>query len=374
MKVNIVTLLDPAGFGGLESYVRTLHSELKKQGIEVAFNGSGLDCDPSIANLWHSRTERLLPLMTRKPLRHIARWLAEQRGRGWAEIMANRFEVNHMVGTGWDLLGFPLAKAVRKASKVLTCWPAVHPHSWGDAPLDLDFYKCCNKVFCLSNFEANHLQRLGLPSSKTVVLPCGPERNPVLAEDFRASAESFRKRHGIGGRSVVLFVGRKSRGKGYHALREAIRILYENGEDVVLVAIGREVDPPFSELPPQNVIDLGSADDATKHAAFAACDIFVLPSEAESFGIVYVEAWSYGKPVVCGTAPASRELITKHDGGIVSNGTDRDIAEKITVLLQNADARKSMGENGKRAFREFFNPTVVTASHLKHWEMLLSSN
>lgn len=121
--------------------------------------------------------------------------------------------------------------------------------------------------------------------------------------------------------TIALFIGRKGRAMGYHALRSAKASLEANRDGLVFVSIGRALELHYPELDSRIDIDLGATDEATKQHPLAACDVLALPSEAESFGIVYVEAWVYCKPVICGTAPASRELVSRHGGGVVSDGT-----------------------------------------------------
>lgn len=371
MKVNVVSLLDPSRHGGLEAYVRLLLMELPKRGVAVAFNGSDNHGLTDLAALWHDRSRRMLPFMTRRPLRHFAVWFSDQVGRRWADSIIDGFDVHHLVGTSWDLLGFPLSRAAKKNGKVLTCLPAIHPGTWGDAALDIDLYQRCDAVLCLSHYEMKHLHSSGVAPSRMVVANCGPEFPPIAPAAQCDASKKIRSELDLGDRPIVLFVGRKSRDKGYHQLLEAVQTLAVAGNDVVMLAIGRDVDPPFPAIPGHNFRDLGAASDDVKKAAFAACDVFVLPSEAESFGIVYVEAWSYSKPVICGTAPASRELVTTHRGGIVSDGTAGDIADKMKMLLDNKGQRLQMGSSGHEAYQRCFTPHAVASRHISVWEKLL---
>ena len=366
VRAGIYTLLDPRSHGGLECYIRALTAELEQAEVQVSWNGTdpGNSADTSGSQGWRNCVQRLLPLMTRRPTRFAARWAAECYGFRQMRDAAHQHDVIHLVGTGWDLLGFPLSRATRSAGGVITCLPAVHPGTWGDAPLDIDLYRRMDAVFVLSDFEADHLCRLGVPRKKLVRCGCAPSAEP------RGEGERFRRAHRLNGRQVVLFIGRKSRAKGYHALREAIARLAERGEAVTLVSIGRPVDPPYPILDPQIDLDLGAADEMTKQDALAACDVFALPSEAESFGIVYVEAWTYGKPVICGTAPASRELVTRHGGGVVTNGTANEVASGLSSLISNPDLRVQLGEAGGHAAVNYYDTKAVIRTHLETWQRL----
>jgi len=65
-----------------------------------------------------------------------------------------------------------------------------------------------------------------------------------------------------------------------------------------------------------------------------ACDLFVLPSLSESFGVVQIEALACGKPVVSARNRGSEEVVTSDDYGLlVEPANPRDLAEKILVAL-----------------------------------------
>lgn len=360
---GIFSILSFGEHGGLENYVHTLTAGLKEAGAAVQWNGDKPSNGSTVTHIWKPRIKRLLPLMTRNPTRRIARQMAEFTENGWCKQSLQSCDVVHFVGTGWDLLGFPLLRAAQQRGIPMTCWPAVHPGKWGDSPLDTDLYNQMDAVFIQSEFEGKHLTSLGV-HTKFITCGCAPR------SDSTGDEKKFRAEYGLENAEVVLFVGRKSREKGYHELRNAIATLYRRGRPIVLVTIGREVDPPYPRLNDAIDIDLGVVDDSVKQDALASCDVFALPSSEESFGIVYIEAWSYGKAVICGTAPASRELILKHNGGLLSDGTASDIAEKISSLLDDVDQRAVFGESGKMAVATNYNQASITRTHLDAWAQI----
>ncbi|EMI56484.1 glycosyl transferase, group 1 [Rhodopirellula sallentina SM41] len=294
-------------------------------------------------------------------MRFLSRTAAQWQGSAWCGNAVSKCDVVHFVGTGWDLVGFPLLQAAREQKKLATCWPAVHPRQWGDAPLDIDLYRKMDGVFVQSDYEGKHLREKGVSAS--VLVRCGC----AAPDNYPGDADRFRKEHELGDRKVILFVGRKSNAKGYHALRNAVAELNHAGTPVTLVSIGRDLEPPYPSLPKEVDLDLGAAEDAVKHDALAACDVFALPSEAESFGIVYVEAWAYGKPVICGAAPASQELVNRHRGGISTDGSVGEVKKAIANILATPAEAETLGRSGLNAVCAEYTAERIFERHFEVW-------
>lgn len=365
-NVGIFSLIGPDQHGGLESYIRMLTKELTRNTYCVSWNGGSPVETVSLAEAWRPRVSRLLPIMTRPQVRFLSRSVAQWQGLTWCKNAVKNCDIVHFVGTGWDLVGFPLIRAAHDQQKKVTCWPAVHPREWGDAPLDIDLYQKMDTVFVQSDYEGEHLRELGVPES--VLFRCGC----AATDDYPGDADRFRQKYDLANRKLVLFIGRKSHAKGYHSLRDAIAALNRRGMLVTLVSIGRGLEPPSSPLPGEIELDLGAADDATKHDALAACNVFALPSKAESFGIVYVEAWAYGKPVICGAAPASRELVKRHSGGITTDGTAGEVSQAIANLLSSPGEAEAYGRSGLKAVCAEYTAKRVFQRHLDVWNQGVS--
>ena len=79
-----------------------------------------------------------------------------------------------------------------------------------------------------------------------------------------------------------------------------------------------------------------------------AIAILALPSRTESFGIVYLEAWAYGKPVIGAQAWGVKTVIDNgQDGLLVPFGDVSALADAIHTLAENPELRRSMGERGR---------------------------
>ncbi|MBK8507198.1 MAG: glycosyltransferase family 4 protein [Candidatus Competibacteraceae bacterium] len=86
-----------------------------------------------------------------------------------------------------------------------------------------------------------------------------------------------------------------------------------------------------------------------------ACDLVAVPSRNEPFGIVVLDAWSAGKPVVATTAGGPREFVRDNVDGVLVDADPNSLAHGIGSLLADLEKSRRMGLNGRRAVEETFN-------------------
>ena len=162
--------------------------------------------------------------------------------------------------------------------------------------------------------------------------------------DPSISGKRFRSRYELENTFLVLFIGRKTPYKRYDMVINAINILRNKRFNVKLVMIGPDEDKRTIES--EGTQYLGKVTRDVVLDALDACDVFAMPSENESFGIVFCEAWSRKKPVIanrrCG--PVSCLIEHEKDGFLCNNANE--LAEYITILMDDPCMGKFMGENG----------------------------
>ncbi len=209
--------------------------------------------------------------------------------------------------------------------------------------------------------EAEYFARRGVPKERIVVTGPGITPERTRGGDARRGRERF-KLEG----PVVLFIGTLSNDKGARQAVEAIAKLAERGQDATLVLAGTPLDEfrRFLNAVPARVQSrcrvLGPVSEEDKQDLLAACDMLVLPSRVDSFGIVLLEAWLYDKPVIGARAGGIPDVIDHECNGLlVPFGDANALAEAICHLLAHPDLRAAYGTQGKAKVYERYTSDRV---------------
>ena len=151
---------------------------------------------------------------------------------------------------------------------------------------------------------------------------------------------------------VALFLGRKDKYKGLEISLQAFAQLHSRYPDLHFLAVGPETTdsqamwPKYQDL--KNLHIHGAVSDEEKLLALQACDFLVLPSVGEAFGIVFLEAWMMGKPVVGARMLAVSAVIDEYRDGLLAEPEDADsLARQIAYLLDRPDRCAAMGQRGR---------------------------
>lgn len=140
-----------------------------------------------------------------------------------------------------------------------------------------------------------------------------------------------------------------------HSL-ESIKNLQRRGTKIGFIPLSPadDLSKQRPELIDRRTILLPQATEADKDAAYACASMVCLPSAAEAFGMVLVESWTHGVPVIASRIPALTEIVDDgYDGLLVERETTR-LASAIASLLENPERAAIMGARGKRKVEERF--------------------
>lgn len=151
----------------------------------------------------------------------------------------------------------------------------------------------------------------------------------------------------------LLYVGTIEERKGLTYLIDAISML-ENKASVKLNVVGKVVDQLYFENLKQqisaaglekNVNFLGRVSDETLAECYRKAEIFTFPSLLEGYGIVLIEAFNNGLPIICFDNTAMPYTVKDGVNGFVAKNKDaRDMAAKIQLLMGNAPLRERLQE------------------------------
>lgn len=180
---------------------------------------------------------------------------------------------------------------------------------------------------------------------------------------------------------IVAFVSRLVSGKGLDVLLQAMPVVWGELPSTTFLIAGPSGEGSDEILRQHRAIlqqggrrvrFLGYVGGAMKSAVYDVCDVFTLPSETESFGIVYIEAWAYGKPVIgCPLKSTARLISDGVDGLLVPFGDSLSLANAIIHLLKNPQLAISMGEAGRAKVRRSYTWDVVGAKVVSAYARLL---
>ena len=120
------------------------------------------------------------------------------------------------------------------------------------------------------------------------------------------------------------------------------------------------------------ILELGWLEDEQRMAeALAAADVFVMPSLAESFGLMTLEAMACGTAVIASEGTAMAELIRPPLAGVCVPPRDSAaLAQVLTDLLGDEPRRRAMGDAGRRIVESEYSATAYLASHMRLYEAL----
>jgi glycosyltransferase involved in cell wall biosynthesis len=214
-------------------------------------------------------------------------------------------------------------------------------------PVYRRLFRTAGRVIAVSEFvRSSLLQRFKLPEDQIVTIPnwLKPEAYKVLPDRQQARA-----RLGLHRPLVVGMIGEITPAKGQEEFIRAAAALAHQRDDVEFLIVGDEHNErrSFTQRLQQIAREADLADRVNFVSrvddvrwAFAALDVFVLPSWNEAFSIVLIQAMAAGVPVIASQIGGPAEIVTDGVTGLLAPPRQVDaLAEKIQQLLDDKDLR-----------------------------------
>lgn len=169
--------------------------------------------------------------------------------------------------------------------------------------------------------------------------------------------QKARDKYGIEDDEIVLFHRAQKEFKGTNYVVEALEKM--NVDKKVTVITCSEVGHFNSLKNRYKIIDLGNVDSEELKYAYNACDVFLMPSIGESFGMMAIEAMSCGKPVIVFNNTALPSVTFAPECGIaVENKNSDKLREAIELLITNNDERLKRGALARKIVEENYDINI----------------
>jgi glycosyltransferase involved in cell wall biosynthesis len=393
MHVTYVSNLYPPAVGGAQIHLHCLAKGVKRAGKQVSVI--------TLTSRYRRDWVRLSTILTDREKRYSYEGIAvTQIGFPWdvrvrllpwaatyyacmglatkkiANFMLPYFEkldpppsIVHVTRNGREFLAQAALDYARRHGIPFVLTPNHHPRWKGFLYREYDrIYREADALLALTEAEKDTLVReKGVPEERVHVTGVGP----VLCES--SCPEAFRARFNIN-RRFILFLGQQHRYKGLDAVLESASSVWRQHPDVMFVFIGPQTthsSKVFRGWANDNcVVNLGEVDLETKTSALAACEFLCVPSAQESFGGVYVEAWSLHKAVIGGRIPPIASVITHGKDGLLCSQDPGELAAMICHLLSHPEDCRSMGDAGHQKVKEKYTWDQMVRKTIAVYEAL----
>lgn len=275
-------------------------------------------------------------------------------------VVASSFPLRHM---------YQALSGARRSGRPCVLVGGMHPEDrWGyDRPMIHRAIRQADLYVAYTGFEAQHVVSHGAQLDRVEVIGLGVDPEPFVAIDGWEAKRAL----GLGDHPVVGFIGQLGGHKGVDTLLDAMPSIWARRPETRLLIAGArtefasQIEARVAQYDPEvrrKVLLHYDFDENEKPQLFGAIDAFVYPSGYESFGVVFLEAWSAAKPVIGCASGAVRDVVREGQDGLLVPFRDADaLAEAALGLLENPEWARSMGLAGRARVRDRHTWKVVAA-------------
>jgi len=175
-----------------------------------------------------------------------------------------------------------------------------------------------------------------------------------------SNTNNLRENYNINNEFIVGIVGRIEEGKGQYLVIEAIAKLKHL--NIKALIVGHTMDEAYLQGLKQKVKKLnieskiiftGFTKEVYKHLML--CDVTVLATPRETFGLVIIESMACKVPVIATNNGGPLEIIEDETDGLLFNRTSNDLANKIEKLYNNKNLKEKLSQNAFKKIEAKFN-------------------
>ncbi len=266
------------------------------------------------------------------------------------------------VGFPYTVFSYAALRTARAAGAPLLLTPFLHLATPGDKvnrtytrPHQIRLLAESDSVVVQTDLEAGAVRDWGIPDAKILKLGMAVEHAEVTGGD-RAR---FRGEHGIAdGSPAIGHLATLDPNKGTNDLVLAVARLNQSrpaGDPIALFLAGPS-SPDFERFLADQPVGawpwlkrLGPLPLSDRPDFFAAIDVFSMPSRTDSYGIVFLEAWANGLPVVAAAAGGVPDVVRHGEAGLLVPFGDLDrLSEALGSLIDDPARARALGAVGRK--------------------------
>ena len=239
--------------------------------------------------------------------------------------------------------------------------------------LETKVMKSADAIICISEGVAGELVNRGVQEHRITVVGngapleyiSGSALEPSINSLTEAAYSKFEEINDVRGDSRVIgYIGSTQRYEGLEILADAVKIVNSKGSGVRLLIVGstdyqEELSDYCKKIGISDVTTICGPFDRSEILSFySLIDIFVVPRLPFSkmarlvTPLKPLESMALGIPTIVSDTPAMREIVGDGVGIFFGGGKSEELAEKISLLLENPDLCKRMTEKGQAWVRE----------------------
>lgn len=203
------------------------------------------------------------------------------------------------------------------------------------------YYDICSGIFTMGHWLKDYLlTHEGLCSAKVFHVGGGINIDPKSIIDAPRSGNK------------ILFVGRDFRRKGGYLVYLAFKKLRKKNANLDFYVVGPSKDPIDSAEPGYHFC--GNLNFKELPALLNSCDVFCMPSYFEAYGLVFIEALTYGLPCIGRDAYEMPYFIEENETGhLIKTDDINELADKIDDLLGNRRISQNVHDRRYEYLKEY---------------------
>ncbi len=294
--------------------------------------------------------------------------------------LVDESDIVHLIGH-WTVLNALVYWAIQKAKKPYVICPAGALSIFGRSKVLKKFYNwlvgekiVINATSCIAvtQEEKNFFISQGITKEKIAVLPNGIVESDFLSQDVL----KFRKKHALGERPFILFLGRLNLIKGPDILLNAFGVINEKFPKIDLVFAGPDggMLKKLKEMAENLGIEkrvhfVGYLGGDEKSDAYHAAELLVVPSRQEAMSIVAIEAGMCGIPVLL-TDQCGFVQLQEIGGGWIVPVSVEGVAERLQKIFSYPEGIRPTGLKMQQFVSQNFTWDRVVVSYINLFERL----